>query len=393
MQVEKITTIWDVNLFLEKVFDKALWYKASDIHFEIWEKNFFIKFRINWDLLTFYEWMPYDYEQLITKIKIMANLKIDEKRLPQWWEFTFKNVDFRVATTPSLNWEKIVLRLLEKNMGLLNIKKLWYSSHHLSLVEKSLKKTYWLIAIWGPTGSGKTTTLYAMLEKFRWKNLAIYTLEDPIEYKIEWITQIQVKPEIWFTYYEWLKQLLRLDPDIILVWEIREPQVAKLAIEASMTWHLVLTTIHANNTQWIVQRFLEFWIDRFVLAHSLLLTMSQRLVKKLCECKNCKLKKDIEETYYQPFLWELNNKIKNTDFNICYPKWCDKCFDTWYSWRLPITEVVYIDELARKIILSNKLDLWHKMMEKNEYLTLFQDGLIKTKLWLTSLEQILPYKI
>lgn len=319
----------------------------------------------------------------------MSNLKIDEKRLPQWWQFTFDNTDFRVATISTSYWEKIVIRILEKNMNLLDIKKIWYTSHHLNLVQKALKKTYWLIAIWWPTWSWKTTTLYAMLNQFNWKNLAVYALEDPIEYKIPGITQIQVKPEIWFTYYEWLKQLLRLDPDVILVWEIREAKVAKLAVEASMTWHLVLTAIHANNTQGIVQRFLEFWIDKFVLANSLILLMGQKLVKKLCDCKN---KQDIEENYYKLFLWELNNKIKDQDFNICYPIWCDKCFQTWYDGRLPITEVVYVDNLVKKLILEDKLLLWYKMMTKKWYLTLFQDGLIKCKHWLLNLEHILPYK-
>ena len=392
MEIKKLNTIWDVNMFLEKLFQQAMKLKVSDIHFEPQEEVFFIKFRLNWDLLTFYEWKSYDYEQLVVKIKILSNLKIDEKRLPQWGQFSFENTDFRVATVATAYGEKVVIRILEKDMNLLNIKHLWYSSHHLNLVQKALKKTYWLIAIWWPTWSWKTTTLYAMLEQFAWKNLAVYTLEDPIEYKIPWITQIQVRPEIWFTYYEWLKQLLRLDPDVILVWEIRESKVAKLAVEASMTWHLVLTTIHANNTQGIVQRFLEFWIDKFVLAHSLILLMGQRLVKKLCDCKNCKMKEDIEQLYYQPFLEDINNKFKEQDFNICYPTWCEKCFNTWYNGRLPITEVVLIDQLFQNLILENKLWLWKKAMKKNWYLTLFQDGLIKTKYWLTSLEQILAYK-
>jgi len=392
MEIKKITTLWDVNTFITNLFKQALEYGVSDIHFEPQANNFFIKFRINWDLLTFYIGPNYEYEQLVVKIKILANLKIDEKRLPQWGQFSFENTDFRVATVASLYGEKVVIRILEKNKDLLDIKKLGYSTHHLNLVQKALKKTYWLIAIWWPTWSWKTTTLYAMLNQFRWKNLAVYTLEDPIEYKIPWITQIQVRPEIGFTYYEWLKQLLRLDPDVILVGEIRDPKVAKLAVEASMTWHLVLTTIHANNTQGVVQRFLEFWIDKFILANSLILLMGQRLVKKLCDCKNCKNKEDVEELYYKPFLGELNNKFKNQDFNVCYPNWCEKCFHTGYSWRLPITEVVYVDDLVKKLILWNKLDLWYKMMQKNWYLTLFQDWLIKSKWWLTSLEQILPYK-
>jgi len=392
MEVKKITTLWDVNTFLENLFKQALQYGVSDIHFEPQEEKFYLKFRINGDLITFYEGPSYEYEQLIVKIKILSNLKIDEKRLPQWGQFSFNNTDFRVATVFTLYGEKIVVRILEKDTDLLDIKKLGYSSHHLSLVQKALKKTYGLITIWWPTWAWKTTTLYAMLNQFIGKKLAIYTLEDPIEYKVPWITQIQVKPEIWFTYYEWLKQLLRLDPDVILVWEIRDEKVAKLAIEASMTWHLVLTTIHANDTQGIIQRFLEFWIDKFVLANSLILLMGQRLVKRLCDCKNCKDKKDIEETYYVPFLWELNNKFKEQDFNICYPIWCGKCFETWYSWRLPITEVVYVDTLVKQIILESKLWLWNKMMHKKNYLTLFQDGLIKCKYWLTSLDQILPYK-
>ncbi len=392
MKIQQITTLWDVNLFLEKIFNQALNNKVSDIHFEPEKEKFFIKFRINWDLIAFYEGKSYEYEQLITKIKILSNLKIDEKRLPQWWQFEFNSTDMRVATIATSYWEKIVIRILEKNMDLLNIKKLWYSSRHLQIVQKALKKTYWLIAIWWPTWSWKTTTLYAMLEQFRWKSIAIYTLEDPIEYRIPWITQIQVKPEIWFTYYEWLKQLLRLDPDVILVWEIRDEKVAKLAIEASMTWHLVLTTIHANNTQWIVQRFLEFWIDKFVLANSLILLMTQRLVKRLCDCKTCKFKKDIEETYYKPFLGKLIEQTKQQEFNICYKNGCEKCLETWYIWRLPITEVVFMDELFKQLILGNKLDMWYKAMEKKWYLTLFQDWLIKARYWFINLEEILPYK-
>ena len=394
----------DINsdTFIKKLINDAKEKKVSDIH--IFTKNdetFYISYRINGELV---DQMYGDTEYLhllVNKLKLISKLKADQKRLPQWWEFTIEDVDVRIETIPHMLWEKVVLRILTKNQALLDLKSIWFLDNQIKKIENALLHKHWLIIIGWPTGSWKTTTLYAILNKLRERKIAIYTLEDPVEYKFEWITQISIKPEIGLTYQEWLKHILRADPDVILVWEIRDAEVAKLAVEASMTWHLVLATIHANTTLWIIQRLRGLWIDPADLLSSLRLLASQRLIRKLCSCKK-KTKSEALKEYYKLHLKKFKSirekvekKIWEDNIYDFKPVWCDKC--VWgYSGRTVLSEVVYVnDELAGLILNSDHMSIskWYDEINKRWSLGLFQDWLYKIIFWkITNLQEILPYK-
>lgn len=363
-----------------------------------------IRFRIDWDLHSIYKVDKSYQDPIITRIKILSRLKIDENRKPQDGQivFPYKNkdtmeiedVDMRVSTFPILYWEKVVIRILRKDVSLLNLDNLWFLSFNLDMIKKSLNLPEWLILVAWPTWSWKTTTLYAVLNYYDPSKYNISTLEDPVEYKIPGINQSEVKPEIGYTFANGLRTLLRQDPDIILVWEIRDHETAKLAVEASLTWHLVLWTIHANRGIWVVERLTNMWIEKFLVASSLNLIVSQRLVKKLCTCaeplEGDELKEKME--FLQTELFWIFENIKS-NINLKKPKWCPKCYYTWYYWRLWVHEVIPIDKDFRHLIM-NKLDLreWEIMIKSKWFLNLYQDWLIKAAMWLTEIKQVLSFK-
>ncbi len=394
--VKQIKIIDDMKSFVDNLISEAIEYNASDIHIEPQKDKVIIKFRIDGDLYIFYDiWKDY-FEALVSRIKLLASIKIDEKRLPQDWQIIFsykwQDVDIRVSTFPTLFGEKIVLRILKKDYSLLNIESLGFLNINLKLIKKWLNHKEWLILVSWPTGSWKTTTLYAMLNYFDPKKYNISTLEDPVEYTLPGINQSQINPSIWYTFSSWLRSLLRQDPDIILVWEIRDLETAKLAMEAALTWHLVLATIHANRWIWVIERLLNFGLEPYLVASALKLIVSQRLVKKLCDCAVSTKISSEEEKIFEKYLWPIYNSIKKRNFKK--PVWCQKCFNSWYKWRLWLHEVIYIDKDFSKFISSWQLNekLFEDLMIQKWFLTLFQDWLIKVILWYTTLDKVLPYK-
>lgn len=396
MQPKKINLIDDFKTFINDIFFEAISKKASDIHVEPQKELVLIRYRIDGEIYSFYEVENTNKNNLLTRFKVLAQLKIDESRLPQDGQIVFpyewEDIDMRVSSFPTLHGEKIVVRILQKDPKLLNINSLAFMQLNLNLIKKSLKLKEWLIVVSWPTGSGKTTTLYAMLNHFHPESYNISTLEDPIEYRIIWINQSQVNSEIGYTFSKWLRTLLRQDPDIILVWEIRDKETALLAIEAALTWHLVFGTIHANKGMWVVERFINMWIEPYLLSSALKLIVSQRLAKKLCKCSK---KVDInqeQEKIFQDWLAETRWSIKDS---VSYKEsvWCEECMNIWYSWRLWIHEVIVLDSDFNKLMFWNlEKDKWEEEMARKGYLSLYQDGLLKSAFWLTTLDQILPYK-
>lgn len=260
--------------------------KASDIHIEPTQDNLRIRFRVDGELNTSLILPIKVHSAVVARIKILSNMRLDEKRKPQDGRFSAKvddrKIDFRVSTFPTYYGEKVVMRILDQSQGLKTLDDMGFSETNLKLIRKALKKPYGLILITGPTGSGKSTTLYAMLGEVDKERKNVLSLEDPVEYSIAGISQSQVRPEIDYTFATGLRTTLRQDPDIIMVGEIRDKETAQLAIQAALTGHLVLSTLHTNNAIGAIPRLIDMGVDPYLIAPTLVLTMAQRLVRKLC---------------------------------------------------------------------------------------------------------------
>ncbi|MEK7077053.1 MAG: GspE/PulE family protein, partial [Patescibacteria group bacterium] len=264
--------------------------KASDLHFEPQRKRLRIRFRIDGDLQEVASMPMALIQPVVSRVKVLASLKLDETRIPQDGRFRTivneKEIDFRVATFPTPNGEKVVLRVLDSSIGLLGLEKLGLQGHNLKVVEKGLERPYGMILLTGPTGSGKTTTLYSMMQRLNTEKVNVVSLEDPVEYFMEGVNQSQVKPEIGYTFASGLRQILRQDPNIVMVGEIRDSETAGLAVNAALTGHLVLSTLHTNNALGVIPRLIDLGAPAFLLSSALDLMIAQRLVGRLCpDCK------------------------------------------------------------------------------------------------------------
>jgi len=370
--------------------------KASDIHIEPREKDLRVRFRVDWYFIKYKTFPKNQKEAILARIKILSYLRIDEHRHPQDWKinykmFGWKSIDMRVSVIPNIYGEKCVIRLLKKDEKPPKLVDLGIMPYNMVKIKKHIKDNSWMIlAVW-PTGSGKSTTLFSMLSQFNPEEKNISTLEDPVEYRIEWVNHTQIQPIINFTFAAWLKSLLRQDPDIIMVGEIRDEETAKLAVEASITGHIVFSTLHTNSATHTIQRLVNLWIDPLLISSSLKSIISQRLVRKLCtHCKEWYLAVPKIEKY---ILWEVWKYIKNTDKLKLYKaqQWgCEKCNYTGYSWRIWIYEVLEMTDDLEKLLLKNasrtQLEIqaiWDWMVPIKE------DALLKVVLWETSLEEVL----
>ena len=385
-----------VVLILNDIFIKALTLKASDIHFEPREKDISIRFRVDW---AFIKWKTFSLDlkdPIVARLKIMSSLRIDEHRLPQDWKITYKlfagkSIDMRVSVIPTIYWEKVVIRLLKKDEKPPKLRDLWIMPYNMVKIKKHLKDPFGMIlAVW-PTGSGKSTTLFALLSQFNSEEKNISTLEDPVEYRIKWVNHTQVNPAIDFNFAKGLRSLLRQDPDIIMVWEIRDEQTAKLAIEASITWHIVFSTLHTNSASHTLQRLINLWIDPLLISSSLRTIVSQRLARKLCS--KCKIIYSPDEKIKNYITWRVWKYIKNKDDLKLYKAkqgWCEKCNTVWYSGRIWLYEILEMTDSLESLILKNasrtQLEIqaiWDWMV------TIKEDALLKVVMWDTSLEEIL----
>ena len=378
------------------IFLNAIKYRASDIHIEPNDKDITIRFRVDWNFLN-YKQLDLSYKDaIIARIKIMSYLRIDEHRLPQdgkiayklfWW----KSIDMRISVIPTIYWEKCVVRLLKKDDRPPELKQLGIMPYNMVKVKNHLKDNYWMIlAVW-PTGSGKSTTLFSLLSQFDPKEKNISTLEDPVEYRISWVNHTQINPAIDFTFARWLRSLLRQDPDIIMVWEIRDEETAKLAVEASITWHIVFSTIHTNSASHTIQRLINLWVDPLLITSSLRMIVSQRLARKLCT--NCKVKYKASDKIRDYIVWRVWKYIKNKDDIFLYKAkdwWCDKCNHTWYNWRVWLYEILEMTDKMETLVLKNASRLQIEIQAIWDWMVPIKDDwLLKVILWETSLEEIL----
>lgn len=329
--------------FLENLLQEAKSLKSSDIHFEVYEESSRIRFRLDGQLVERYRIEKENYAELVNKIKIRAKLNITEKRLPQDGRINEGSFDIRVSILPTLFGEKIVMRLLGQDASNIDLATLGFKEDELTVYLEAVRKPNGIILISGPTGSGKTTTLYATLRLLNDSRRNIVTVEDPIEYTLKGINQVQLKEDIGLTFASALRSFLRQDPDVIMLGEIRDPETALMAIRASLTGHLVLSTIHTNSAVGTLSRLSDMGIPSYLIAETLNLSVAQRLVRRLCpQCKTASAVEpaDFPQAFSMPY--EIDTLYK--------PVGCNKCYHTGYKGRTAIYEVLGIDpDTARAI--------------------------------------------
>lgn len=338
--------------------------RASDIHIENTGEKVKVRFRVDGELHTSLTLPTKVYSGVVARIKILAKLRLDEKRKPQDGGFSAKvngrKVDFRVSTFPSYYGEKVVMRILDTEKGIKTLEDLNMSEEHYQMVKNALKKPYGIILITGPTGSGKTTTLYGMLNALDKEGKNIVSLEDPVEYVVEGVNQSQVMPEIGYTFASGLRSILRQDPDVILVGEIRDKETAKLAIQAALTGHLVLSTLHTNNSAGVIPRLIDMEVDPFLIAPTLILAMAQRLAKSTCVDAKQEVPMDdatrvmITEQFKDlPDQFKSKLQIGNTMVRTIPSKTCP----SGTKGRMAVFEMFPVDKEMEKVILENPTEL------------------------------------
>ncbi len=388
MHTEKTSVLTGIQSddFLTTLISEAKRMHSSDIHIEVYEERCRIRLRIDGRMLERYSIEKEVYPALVNKVKIKANIDIAEKRLPQDGRIIFKDednqFDIRVSVLPTLNGEKIVLRLLSKDSTNVDINALGFTKEQLEIFLEAIKKTHGIILISGPTGSGKTTTLYATLKILNKVETNILTIEDPVEYTLEGINQVQLREDIGLTFARALRTFLRQDPDIIMLGEIRDNETAQMAIRAALTGHLVFSTIHTNSAWGIISRLTDMGLPPFLLADTINLCIAQRLIRLLCP--HCS-----EEVKFDAALLPRNFNTNKAPATHHIAKGCDMCYYTGYKGRKAIYEIVPIDtELAEKI-KSNEYDINALKTERN-ILSLSDIAFNEFAAGKTTLEEIYP---
>ncbi len=394
-----------VAKMVEVILKNAIDGKASDIHIEPIEDNVRVRYRVD-GVLHSSIFLPQKVgPAIVSRIKILANLKIDEKRKPQDGRFRINDlnemIDFRVSTFPVAHGEKVVMRILDKNEGLVSLDDLGLRGEELSKVKRIIEEPFGIILVTGPTGSGKSTTLYSILNILNKEGVNIVTLEDPVEYMVDGVSQSQVKPEIDYTFASGLRSVLRQDPDVIMVGEIRDSETAELAIHAALTGHLVLSTLHTNDSVGAIPRLIDMGIQPFLLSSALKLVVGQRLVRKICS--DCRTEQEGVSPEIQKIInYELGKVssgvleglgLSQSDVNgehkLYYGKGCSKCQKNGMKGRIGIFETLEVDRVLAKSINQNisRGDI-EDIAKRSGFTTMKQDGIIKALQGLTTFEEI-----
>ena len=383
---------------VSETFREAVASRASDIHIEPQEKTLRIRFRIDGDLVE-KKSLPMELAQpIISRIKVISNLKIDESRVPQDGRFRAKifdkNIDFRVGTFPTALGEKIAIRVLDTATGLKSFSNLRFLYRNLEIVKAGLAKPFGMILMTGPTGSGKTTTLYAFLQELNKESVNIVSLEDPVEYFVEGVNQSQVRPEIGYDFGNGLREILRQDPDIVMVGEIRDDETASLAVQAALTGHVVLSTLHTNNAAGIIPRLIDMKVEPFLIPVSVNLMMSQRLLGTLCpDCKTPEPAPENIQAVIARALGGLPAELREkypSPYQIYHAKGCATCNGKGILGRDSIFEVFAMTPELEVIV--NKEPSVQKIAaeaKRQGMLTLRQDGVIKALEGIFSIEEVL----
>jgi type IV pilus assembly protein PilB len=375
---------------------------ASDIHIEPGKEKMRVRFRLLGELYSSLLLPMRIHPAVVARIKILSNLKLDETRIPQDGRFSAKiegrDIDFRVSTFPTTLGEKVAIRVLDPRVGLKKFEELGLSGRNYEVIKSEIQRPWGMILATGPTGSGKTTTLYAILQLLNREGVNIVTLEDPVEYFIEGINQSQIRPELGYDFATGLRSILRQDPDIIMVGEIRDEESAGLAIHAALTGHIVLSTLHTTNAIGVIPRLIDMGIKPYLIPPTLRIALAQRLVRRLCE--NCKRKvrakkevvdlilKEVEEMPEREKK-EAESKIKKPIY-VYEPVGCPKCNRTGFSGRIAVFEVLAMTDRLAEIILKEPTELKLKEEAKRQgMITMMQDGILKVLDGITTIEEVI----
>lgn len=371
-----------------KLVDLMIWQainkRASDIHIEPFDDRFSLRYRIDGKLYDIPPPPKHLYLAVVSRIKILSKLDIAERRLPQDGAFAVKledrNIDIRVSIIPTLYGEKVVMRILDRSGVILELDEMGFEAEDLVKLRAAMSCPYGLIFLTGPTGSGKSTTLYAILQEIKSSEKNILTVEDPVEYRLDGVNQVQVKPEIGLTFANTLRSFLRQDPDIMLVGEVRDLETAEICVRSALTGHLVLSTLHTNDAPSAVTRLIDIGVEPYLLAPTLLIVVGQRLVRRLCpECKEP----------YTPTLSELGS-VKLKAEVIYRPKGCPACGHTGYKGRALIAEVMPTSQdLKETMVHGVSYHHLRDLARKLGMSTLYESGLKKVESGITSLEEVL----
>lgn len=409
--LEKIAQDLPIIRIVDTLIKHAILQSASDIHIEPDEKEVRVRYRIDGILHDAMTLPRQVNDGLVARIKVLSNLKLDEHRLPQDGRFKIEKdgykISFRVSLLPVFEGEKIVMRLLDETSKGLTLEKMGLMGDTLEIVHRGIKRPNGMILVTGPTGSGKTTTLYTAMDILNTPEVNISTVEDPIEYRMMRVNQTQINPKINMTFASALRALLRQDPDIIMVGEIRDGETMQIAIEAAMTGHLVLSTLHTNSAAATLPRLLDMGAEAFLIASTVNVIIGQRLVRKLCnECKTTytlseKEVKALSDVFDMDKILAMlktapemkgfiNEKSTWKNINFHKPKGCDQCSNEGYHGRMGIYEVLEMNEEMGKLITSNaSSDVLEEKARANGMRTMAEDGFIKAVQGITSIEEVM----
>jgi len=368
---------------------KSIKSQASDIHLEPYENDLRVRYRVDGKLMEFMKLSKTIAPAVTSRFKIMAKLNIAEKRLPQDGRIRIKtggkDIDLRVSTLPTVYGEKTVMRILDRSSVKVNLNDLGFEASDLEKYTKAITSPYGMVLVTGPTGSGKTTTLYASLNKINKEDVNIMTAEDPVEYNIEGINQVHIKEEIGLTFAEALRSFLRQDPDVIMVGEIRDTETAEISIRSALTGHLVFSTVHTNDASSTIMRLEDMGIEKYLIASSLVLILAQRLVRKICP--HCKTKIDVPPNALEEIGF---NKEEAKTISVYKGKGCEYCNNTGYKGRVAIYEVMPISDKIKDMILHEASVSEIKQQAIREGMsTLRMSGLKKIKEGVTTIEEVM----
>jgi type IV pilus assembly protein PilB len=382
--VEEAPIVKLVNTLISRAVNE----RASDIHIEPGERDLRVRFRIDGVLHEIMSTPRSVSGAVVSRLKIMGDLDIAERRVPQDGRVSLRvagrPIDIRVATLPTIYGEKVVLRILDKEDAVLDLKALGFLPYSLARFERSYTKPYGAILVTGPTGSGKTTTLYSALNVLNRPDRHIITVEDPVEYRLPGVVQVQVNRKAGLQFATVLKSILRSDPDIVLVGEVRDTETAKIAVEAALTGHLVLTTLHTNDAASSVNRLVDMGVEPYLVASALDSILAQRLARRLCD--RCKQAKDAPPEVVQ----QMGDDAASGPVTIYGAVGCKACSDTGYRGRVAINEVLLVsEEIQRMAVERRPSDEIKYLAVEQGMMTLRQDGMEKVKLGMTTLEEVL----
>jgi type IV pilus assembly protein PilB len=382
--VEEAPIVKLVNTLISRAVNE----RASDIHIEPGERDLRVRFRIDGVLHEIMSTPRSVSGAVVSRLKIMADLDIAERRVPQDGRVSIRvsgrPIDLRVATLPSIYGEKVVLRILDKEDAVLDLSELGFLPYSLARFESSYTKPYGAILVTGPTGSGKTTTLYSALHVLNRPEVNIITVEDPVEYRLPGITQVQVNRKAGLQFATVLKSILRSDPDIVLIGEVRDPETAKIAIEAALTGHLVLTTLHTNDAASSVGRLVDMGVEPYLVSSAVDSVLAQRLARRLCErCKEAR-------TASPEVVRQMGYDPADGPVTLYYAVGCRMCSETGYRGRLAINEVMLVsEEIQRMAVERRPSDEIKRIAVEQGMKTLRLDGMDKVRLGMTTLEEVL----